>query len=145
MWVIYGSALAAGAFVALVAGPDDPSTTHPSASLTMTFVVMGLGTVFNAVTNRRDPGSGLSPPVLSAAAISVVPIVLLFLATQLGSLQRALLTQPLTGPQWLMAIGLALVLPVVIEGGKWWRRSRAPEPARLEVARAIARQQEEAA
>ena len=31
----------------------------PRASLTMTFVVMGLGTVFNALTNRRDPASGL--------------------------------------------------------------------------------------
>ena len=54
------------AFIPLVAGPDDPSTDVPSASLTMTFVVMGLGTVFNALTNRRDPASGLSPPLLKA-------------------------------------------------------------------------------
>ena len=33
--------------------------TRPAPSLTMTFVVMGLGTVFNALTNRRDPASGL--------------------------------------------------------------------------------------
>ena len=48
------------ALIPLVAGPDDPSTEVPTASLTMTFVVMGLGTVFNALTNRRDPASGLS-------------------------------------------------------------------------------------
>ena len=26
--------------------------------MTMTFVVMGLGTIFNALANRRDPGPG---------------------------------------------------------------------------------------
>ena len=40
------------------AGPDEPSTEHATASMTMTFVVMGLGTVFNALANRRDPASG---------------------------------------------------------------------------------------
>ena len=55
------------AFIPLVAGPDEPSTDVAPASLTMTFVVMGLGTVFNALTNRRDPTSGLSAPILKAA------------------------------------------------------------------------------
>ena len=41
--------------VPLVVGPDEPSTDAASASMTMTFAVMGLGTVFNALTNRRDP------------------------------------------------------------------------------------------
>jgi Ca2+-transporting ATPase len=121
-WVLYGFTLATAAFLALVAGPDDPSTTHPSASLTITFVVMGLGTVGNAVTNRRDPASGLAPPLLRALGVSLVPIATIFLATQLPSLRAGMLTQPLTGPQWLMAIGLALVLPVVVEATKWFRR-----------------------
>ena len=69
----------------------------------MTFVVMGLGTVFNALTNRRDPTNGLSPPILQALAISLVPVALVVLATQLPGLQAALLTAPLTGPQWLGA------------------------------------------
>ena len=38
--------------------------------MTMTFVVMGLGTVFNALTNRRDPASGLAPPILKAIGVS---------------------------------------------------------------------------
>jgi Ca2+-transporting ATPase len=137
-WIVYGSVLAAGAFVPLVAGPDDPSTSHATASLTMTFVVMGLGTVFNALTNRRDPASGLVPPILTALGVAVVPVAMIFLATQLPSLQRGMLTAPLTGPQWLAAIGLALALPVVIEVGKLVRRRRAPAPAPLDVARAIA-------
>ncbi len=136
-WVLYGAVLAAAAFVPLVAGPDDPSTSHPSASLTMTFVVLGLGTVFNALTNRRDPASGLTPPLLRAVGVSLVPVTLIFLATQLPSLQQGMLTTPLNGPQWLEAIGLALALPVVIEGSKWLRRRRAPGGAVLDVGRAV--------
>ena len=56
LWIVYGAVLAAAAFVPLVAGPDDPSTSHPTVSLTMTFVVMGLGTVFNALD--QPPRSG---------------------------------------------------------------------------------------
>jgi Ca2+-transporting ATPase len=136
-WVLYGTTLAAAAFVPLVAGPDDPSTSHSSASLTMTFAVMGLGTVFNALTNRRDPASGLTSPVLTAIGVSLVPISMIFLATQLPSLQKGMLTQTLTGPQWLAVIGLALALPLVIEGNKWLRRRRAPVTAPLEVERAV--------
>src|SRR5262249_44706965 len=137
-WVLYGAVLAAAAFVPLVAGPDDPSSTHPSVSLTMTFVVMGLGTVGNAITNRRDPASGLTTPILKAIGASLVSVAMIFLATQLPSLQRGMLTQTLTGPQWLAAIGLALVLPVVIEGSKWLRRRRTPETEVFDVARAVA-------
>jgi Ca2+-transporting ATPase len=112
------------AFVPLVAGPDDPHTDRASAAMTMTFVVMGLGTAFNALVNRRDPTSGLSAPVIKAIAIGLIPVAMVFLATQLPSLQAALLTQPLTGWQWLACIGLAVLLPVVVEGGKVVRRRR---------------------
>jgi Ca2+-transporting ATPase len=138
LWVVYGTVLAAAAFVPLVAGPDEPSTSHPTASLTMTFVVMGLGTVFNALTNRRDPASGLASPILSAVGVAVFPIAMIFLATQLPSLRHGLLTTSLTGPQWLAAIGLALTLPLVIEAGKWIRRRRAPKQTALDVERAVA-------
>ena len=137
LWIVYGAVLAAAAFVPLAWGPDQPSTTHASASLTMTFVVMGLGTVFNAVTNRRDPSSGLTPPILTAFAVSLVPIALVFLATQLPSLQSGMLTQALTGPQWLAALGLALLLPIVIELGKLLRRRRQPQTETLDVQQAV--------
>ena len=74
--------------------------------MTMTFVVMGLGTVFNALTNRRDPTSGLTAPILQALAISLVPVAMIVLATQLPGLQAGLLTTSLTGPQWLECVGL---------------------------------------
>ena len=73
----------------------------------MTFVVMGLGTVFNALTNRRDPTSGLSAPILKAAAISLVPLTMIVLATELPGLQKGLLTTSLTGREWLACLALA--------------------------------------
>jgi Ca2+-transporting ATPase len=126
LWVVYGATLFIAAFIPLVAGPDKPSTTHASASMTMTFTVMGLGTVFNALTNRRDPSSGLLPPLLKAVAVGLAPTLLIVLATSLPALQRGMLTAPLSGLQWLASIGLALLLPVVIEASKWLRRRGAP-------------------
>ena len=40
-WVLYGAVLFLAALVPLAFGPDTPSTDHPSASMTMTFVGHG--------------------------------------------------------------------------------------------------------
>lgn len=128
LWVLYALVLFVAAMVPLVAGPDEPLVDAASVSMTMTFVVMGLGTVFNAITNRRDPTSGLTAPLLKALAISAIPVAMLYLATELPSLQRSLQTVALSGGQWLACIALALALPVVIEAVKWIRRSRAQAP-----------------
>jgi Ca2+-transporting ATPase len=139
LWVVYAATLFVAALVPLVLGPDDPRTDVPTASLTMTFVVMGLGTVFNALTNRRDPTSGLSSPILKALAISLVPLTMVVLATELPGLQKGLLTTSLTGHEWLACFGLAALLPVVVEGGKLLRRRRLPAPAAsLDVREAVA-------
>ena len=106
--------------------------------MTMTFVVMGLGTVFNAITNRRDPTSGLTAPILQALAISLVPVAMIVLATELPGLQAGLLTTSLTGLQWLACIGLAALLPLVIEVSKWIRRRRAPTMAVIDAEHAVA-------
>ncbi|BFU43213.1 cation-translocating P-type ATPase [Krasilnikovia sp. MM14-A1004] len=135
-WLLYAAVLFAAALVPLIAGPDDPRTDAPSASLTMTFVVMGLGTVGNALVNRRDPASGLLPPILKALGVGLITVVLVVLATTADFLRSSLMTQRLTGPQWLACIGLALVLPVVAETGKWIRRNRAPQPA-IDPVRAV--------
>jgi Ca2+-transporting ATPase len=137
-WLVYAGILFLAALVPLVAGPDEPSTDHASASMTMTFAVMGFGTVFNAITNRRDPTSGLAPPLLKAVGISMVTVVLVFLGTELPRLRSGLMTTSLTGWQWLGVIGLALALPIVIEGGKWIRRRRTPETPPRETERVVA-------
>ncbi len=136
-WVLYAAVLFLAALTPLVAGPDEPSVDRASVSMTMTFVVMGLGTVFNAVTNRRDPTSGLSAPLLKALAIALVPIALLVLATQLPGLQAGLMTVSLSGMQWLASIGLALLLPLVIEVSKWIRRRRLPQVTEVDAQHAV--------
>jgi Ca2+-transporting ATPase len=137
LWGVYATTLFVAALIPLVLGPDDPSPDKPTTSLTMTFVVMGLGTVFNALTNRRDPASGFAPPLLKALAISLVPVAMLALATELPGLQRGLLTVSLTGRQWLACLGLAALLPLVAETGKWIRRRRQAAPAVLDAQRAL--------
>jgi Ca2+-transporting ATPase len=54
-------------------------------------------------------------------------------------MQRGLLTQPLTGLQWLACIGLALLVPIVVEADKWWRRRHLQPagPPAVEVATAV--------
>ncbi len=136
-WILYGAVLFVSALVPLVAGPDEPSIDQPSAAMTMSFVIMGLGTVFNAITNRRDPTSGLTPPILKAAAIGLVPAAALVLATSLPGLQAGMLTASLTGPQWLACIGLALLLPLVIEANKWIGRRQAPAAEVVDVQHAV--------
>jgi Ca2+-transporting ATPase len=131
MWIVYAFVLFVGAVVPLVWGPDEPSTDHATAAMTMTFVVMGLGTAFNAIVNRRDPTSGLTAPIVKALAIALVPLGMLFLATELPALQAGLLTVSLTGEQWLICAGLAALLPIVVEVGKLVRRRRAHAAAVL--------------
>src|SRR4029450_7404728 len=106
-WGLYAAVLFVAARLPLVVGPDDLKVGAPSVSMTMTFAVMGFGTVFNALTNRREPASGLAPPILRALAISLVPVLMIVLATELPGLQRGLLTEPLSGRQWFACLGLA--------------------------------------
>ena len=140
-WVVYGAVLFLSALVPLVLGPDEPGTDAASASMTMCYVVIGLGTIFSGVVMRRDPTSGLIPPILTAVKWSAIPAGLLVLSTELEFLQNGLLTQSLTGLQWLACIGLALVMPLVVEVDKWIRRRRQhpPAPVAVEVAVAPAR------
>ncbi|MFL6160988.1 MAG: HAD-IC family P-type ATPase, partial [Jatrophihabitantaceae bacterium] len=137
-WTAYGGVLFLCALVPLIAGPDDPSTDAASASMTMCYVVVGLGTIFSGLVMRRDPTTGLTPPILTAVKWLVIPAGLLVLSTQLDFLQHALLTQSLSGLQWLACIGLALVLPIVVEIDKWVRRRRLHPPAPVPVEAAVA-------
>jgi Ca2+-transporting ATPase len=136
-WVLYASVLFVAALLPLVIGPDDPKPDAASVSMTMTFAVLGFGTIFNALTNRRDPASGIAAPILKALAVSVVPVVMLVLAAELPGLQRALLTEEMSGLQWFACVGLAALLPITVEGRKWLVRRRASAPA-LDVHRTVA-------
>jgi Ca2+-transporting ATPase len=52
-------------------------------------------------------------------------------------MQKGLLTQSLTGPQWLACLGLALVAPVVVELDKAIRGRRRPAPEAVPVEAAV--------
>jgi Ca2+-transporting ATPase len=121
-WGIYGGALFLVTLAPLVFGPDTPSASVATASMTMAFVVMSFGTLFSGFAIRRDPGSGFSAPILKALGIFCLPAVLTLVATEAGLLQRFLMTQSLTGNQWLIAISLAGLVLVVIETEKAIRR-----------------------
>lgn len=136
-WALYGMTIFAASLVPLLWGPGRPSPDQPSAAMTMTFAVVGFSTVLSAIVMRRNPASGLVPPLLQALRISAVPLGLILLATELPLLQRALMTQPLTVDQWLAVVGLSLVCPVVVEVDKWvQRRKLVREP--LEPRHAVA-------
>jgi Ca2+-transporting ATPase len=137
LWIGYALALFGAALLPLVVGPDAPSTDQPSTSLTMTFVVMGLGTTLNAIVNRRDPASGFGPPILKALAIAGIPVVMLLLATQLPTFQQALLTTSLSQLEWITCLALAAVLPLVVEISKAVRRRAARVGEPVEVQQAV--------
>ncbi|MEV4349525.1 cation-translocating P-type ATPase [Actinoplanes sp. NPDC049596] len=114
LWLLYAVVLFLAALVPLVFGPN----------VTMAFAVMGFGTVFNALANRRDPAGGLQPPLLKALGVGLIPVAFIVLATRADFLQSSLQTTPLAGWQWLACLGLALTLPATIELSKLIRRTR---------------------
>jgi Ca2+-transporting ATPase len=136
-WVLYGGVRFLAAFAVLVWGPDTPSTDQPSASMTMAFALIAFGAVLGGLVLRRDPASGLIPPLLKALAILTIPAILIVLATELPFMQSRFMTQPLTGGQWLVVLGLALLTAVVVEGDKWLRRRRTPVAAPVDVRDAV--------
>lgn len=134
-WGVYALVLFAAALIPLVAGPDDLSPDAPSAAMTMTFVVLGLGAVANGFVCRHAGASAFAPPVLPALRTLAIPVAIIVAATELDVF-RGLGTKPLNGGQWLACIGLALACPVVIEAHRWLRtrRVRAGAPPAAEEA-----------
>jgi P-type Ca2+ transporter type 2C len=63
---------------------------------------------------------------------------MLFLGTELPGLQRSLMTTSLTSREWFACLGLAALLPLVIETGKWIRRRSMGQPAVIDAERAVA-------
>ena len=124
-WVVFGVLLGICAIIPLVWGPDEPQVDAASVSMTMTYAITALATVGLGVVNRRDPGPFWQGPVYPFFMWLAIPAVITWLGVELPLLQRWLDTTTLTGSQWLVVLGLSLVVPVLVEIEKAIRRSRA--------------------
>ncbi|MDZ8274673.1 cation-translocating P-type ATPase [Microbacterium aquimaris] len=124
MWLLYGGTLFLATLVPLLIYPDQLSASEPNAPVTMSFVVIALGSVFAGLVMRHDPETGLGSPILGAVKWLSIPAALTVAAVEVGFLQNFLGTTGLDGTQWLVALGLALILPVVVELEKALRRRR---------------------
>jgi Ca2+-transporting ATPase len=124
LWFIYGGLLFLMTLIPLLIFPDQLSSTEPNVPVTMTFVVAAFGAIFGGLAMRRDPEPGLTAPILDAIKWLSIPVALTVAAVELGFLQKLIGTHPLNRNEWLICIGLALVVPLFVEVEKWIRRAR---------------------
>ena len=110
-WLISGFLIAASALAVLSWGPDEPSTTDPSVSMTMAFAVVALSAVNNGLVMRREREPWWSAPIFPYLGWIMLGWALTWAAVELNMLQRLLDTVSLTGAQWVLVIGLSLVAP----------------------------------
>ncbi|QSE91598.1 cation-transporting P-type ATPase [Rhodococcus pseudokoreensis] len=127
-WLAYGVLQFAVTLAAMLLAPGDMSTTEASVPMTTAFVVLSLGSILAGLVMRRDPESGLTPPILGALKILSIPVVVTVFAVEIGFLQDLLMTTSLTGGQWLACLGWSLIIPVVVEAEKALRRRRHARP-----------------
>jgi Ca2+-transporting ATPase len=123
-WLVYGGTLFLVTLYPLLFGPDDPLPNEPTASMTMAYATMALGTLFTGLSLRRDPASGLGAPLAKAAGILAIPAALAVLTTTWRPFQRMLGTQTLTGEQWSQVVLLGLIVLAVVEIEKAIRSRR---------------------
>ena len=114
-WVISGFAVAAGALAVLEWGPDEPSTTLPSISMTMAFAIVAMSAVNLGLVMRREREPVWSSPVFPYFGWIILGWTLTWAAVELGMLQRLLDTVSLSGRQW----GVVLLLSLIAPGFVW--------------------------
>jgi len=113
-WVISGFLVAVSALAVLVWGPDEPSATVGSVSMTMAFAVVALSAVNLGVVMRRERQAPWSPPMFPYFGWLIAGWTLTWAAVELGMLQRLLDTVSLTGGQWMVVLGLSLITPAFV-------------------------------
>jgi Ca2+-transporting ATPase len=113
-WVLSGFITAVIALSILEWGPDTPSTTHGSASMTMAFAVVALSAVNLGIVMRRESEAPWSSPVFPYLGWIILGWVLTWAAVGLPMLQQLLDTVPLTGHEWGLVLALSLIMPVLV-------------------------------
>jgi P-type Ca2+ transporter type 2C len=113
-WVVSGFVVAATALAVLGWGPDKPSTTQPSASMTMAFAIVSLSAVNIGLVLRREREAPWASPIFPYLGWIILGWVLTWAAVELQMLQRLLDTMSLTGRQWVVVLALSLLAPAVV-------------------------------
>ena len=134
-WVASGFLVALSALLVLELGPDEPSTTDASVSMTMAFAVVAFSAVNLGLVMRRERQAPWAPPVFPYLGWIILGWVLTLLAVELNVLQRLLDTTSLTGDQWLVVLGLSLIAPAVVAIDKYVQLSRQRRPSTAAGAR----------
>lgn len=63
---------------------------------------------------RREREPGWSSPVFPFLGWIILGWIITWAAVELGMLQRLLSTTSLTGKEWLVVLGLSLIMPVAV-------------------------------
>ena len=113
-WFASGFILAAIVLAVLEWGPGKPSTTHATVNMTMAFAIVSFSAVNLGVVMRREREPAWSRPLFPYLGWIILGWVLTWAAVQLNMLQQLLNTQSLTGRQWLVVLGLSLVMPAAV-------------------------------
>ncbi len=113
-WAISGFIVAASALALLEWGPDQPSATKGTVSMTMAFAVVALSAVNLGVVMRRERQAPWSPPMFPYFGWLIAGWALTWAAVELHMLQRLLDTVSLSGAQWLLVLGLSLLMPAFV-------------------------------
>ncbi|HTN99345.1 MAG TPA: cation-translocating P-type ATPase [Microthrixaceae bacterium] len=113
-WAISGFLVAVCALAVLEFGPDEPSATVGSVSMTMAFAVVALSAVNLGVVMRRERQAPWSTPMFPYFGWLIAGWSLTWAAVELRMLQRLLDTVSMTGGQWLVAIGLSFITPAFV-------------------------------
>ena len=101
-----------------------PSITTVPTAVTMAFAVMGISTILSGFAMRHTTQPAYADLTTRFAGTLLAGGLIVILATEFGFLQQWLLTVPLTGPQWAAVLGLALVMPLIVEIDKLVQRLR---------------------
>jgi len=112
---------------------------EPVVAATMAFVVFSFFVVINGLSCHSETLTAFNRNILNdrhQVMLYGMALLLIFLPTELGFLQRGLGLTSLNGNQWLLCIGLAIVLLIVYEVIKVFLRSshRKHDPATPAVA-----------
>jgi Ca2+-transporting ATPase len=113
-WFLTGFVVAVLALGVLEWGPDSPSTTHASISMTMAFAIVAFSAVNLGVIMRRERQAPWSAPVFPYLAWIIAGWALTWAAVETRILQRLLDTVSLTGGQWIVVLALSLVAPLLV-------------------------------